>query len=246
MKYLIIGATSAIAQAYARRVADGNVFVLVGRSHERLEAVAADLRSHGAVSVQTESGSAWSPEACINVLKRYFDTESGAASPPDVCLIAQGRLPTMAEEAVLLEEVWSANAVEVSSWIFSVFERMYAHKSGVLAVITSVAGDRGRATNALYGAAKAAVSTLIEALRQRAAHRPNVRLLDIKPGPVDTPMTSFMEKTPLFASPERVACDIDKAIRRGKTGVVYTPWWWRWIMFVIKLLPEVIFHRVSF
>ncbi len=244
MNILIIGATSAIAQAYARRVASGTVFILVGRSQHRLDAVAADLRAQGAKATHVYANAQWSKEESFEVVTRHFSRDTGDSL--DVCLIAQGYLPTQETEQTLIDEVWRANTIEVSYWLYAAFQTMYIKQSGVLAVITSVAGDRGRSVNALYGASKSAISTLIEALRQRAAPYPAVRLLDIRPGPVDTPMTASLTKSLLFSSSERVGQDIDQAIRGQKEGVVYTPWWWRWVMLCLRIMPESLFFRLRF
>lgn len=243
MTMLIVGATSAIAQAYARRTIQGHRCVLVGRSEERLRTIAADLHARGAIETECVAIPTWTSEAIQRWVQDY-------PYPIDRALIAQGVLPETAQKEYEQHEiVWRVNTIEPSAWLLALFQRMSAQPTpGTIAVITSVAGDRGRAANAVYGASKAALSTLIEALRQRAAHMGahHVRILDVRPGPVTTPMTMFMKQTPLFATPDRVAADMDRAMSAGKTGIIYTPWWWRWIMGIIKLLPEFVFHRVRF
>src|SRR5262249_32924208 len=117
--------------------------------------------------------------------------------------------------------------------------------AGTLAVISSVAGDRGRKSNYVYGAAKAGLSVFLEGLAARV-HARGVRVLNIKPGPVDTPMTANMKKTALFATPQRVAADIYGALKGDKSGVLYTPWFWRWIMLIIRLIPTPAMRRLSF
>src|SRR5262249_45357577 len=116
---------------------------------------------------------------------------------------------------------------------------------GTLAVISSVAGDRGRKSNYVYGAAKAGVSVFLEGLAARV-HARGVHILNIKPGPVDTPMTANLKKSGLFATPQRVAADICGALKSDRTGVIYTPWFWRWIMFIIRMIPTPIMRRLSF
>ena len=112
------------------------------------------------------------------------------------------------------------------------------------AVISSVAGERGRQSNYVYGAAKAALSTFLGGLRQRLA-KANVNVLTIKPGFVDTPMTAAITpKGALWAQPDRVAAGIVKAIDSGRS-VVFLPWFWRWIMLVIRLIPEPVFKRIK-
>ena len=97
--------------------------------------------------------------------------------------------------------------------------------------------------SALYGASKAGLTAFLSALRNRL-YRTGVRVVTVKPGFVDTPMTAHLPKNPLYASPERVARDIVRAVDRGR-DVVYTPWWWRLVMLIVKLVPERIFKRLS-
>jgi hypothetical protein len=113
--------------------------------------------------------------------------------------------------------------------------------SGAIGVISSPAGDRGRQSNYVYGAAKAAVTNLASGLRHRLAGK-GVRVVTILPGFVDTPMTAGFRKGPLWASAEKVAADIQRAMDGG-FGVVYTPWFWRWIMLLIRHVPERLFIR---
>src|SRR6185369_6018781 len=121
--------------------------------------------------------------------------------------------------------------------------RFEARRAGTIAVITSVAGVRGRASNFVYGSAKSLVSTLLEGLRHRM-HGRGVAVVDIRPGFVDTPMTAAFPKGPLWAAPGRVARDIVRAVDRG-AGVAYTPWFWRWIMLVVRHIPEPLFVRTK-
>jgi short-subunit dehydrogenase len=114
--------------------------------------------------------------------------------------------------------------------------------TGTLAAISSVAGDRGRQSNYIYGTTKAALSTFLQGLRNRLSSK-NVHVLTIKPGFVDTPMTAHLKRGLLFATPEKVAQDIIRAIA-GKKSVLYTPWFWRWIMLAIKMIPETIFRKL--
>ncbi len=117
-------------------------------------------------------------------------------------------------------------------------------RSGYLAVISSVAGDRGRQSNYTYGAAKAGLTAYLQGLRNRL-YRSGVHVLTVKPGFVDTPMTHgrVNPDSPLVASPARVARDIDWAIRRRR-NVIYTPWFWRPIMLAVRLVPEFVFKRL--
>jgi decaprenylphospho-beta-D-erythro-pentofuranosid-2-ulose 2-reductase len=135
------------------------------------------------------------------------------------------------------------NGVATVALVLHAASRFEARGAGAIAVVTSVAGVRGRASNFVYGSAKALVSTLLAGLRHRL-HRKGIAVVDIRPGFVDTPMTAAFTKGALWASPARVARDIVAAIDR-RAGVVYTPWFWRWIMLVIRHVPEFLFVRTK-
>ena len=151
----------------------------------------------------------------------------------DVALVAHGVLPDQARERALGRRdavaSFDTNAASVIALLTLLANRFEAQGSGALAVISSPAGDRGRASNYVYGAAKAAVTVFASGLRNRL-HAKGVRVITIVPGFVDTPMTADRSRrAPLWAAPEQVARDIVRALERG-FGVVYTPWFWRWIM----------------
>ena len=121
---------------------------------------------------------------------------------------------------------------------------MEKDRSGTIAVISSVAGDRGRPSNYLYGTAKAAVNTFCEGLRARL-HHAGVHVTTIKPGFVATPMTQGLNLPKLLvATPERVAKDIVKAIDSRK-NTIYTPHFWRWVMLIIKSIPSFLFKKLK-
>jgi short-subunit dehydrogenase len=241
---LIVGGSSAIATACARRWAgQGANLFLAGRHEIRLEAVAQDLRVRGAGKVAThvlDMNDHLQHAAMLDAYRSEF-------GQIDIVLIAHGSLPdqTQCERDVgaALREL-STNAIStiaLLTLLASVFERQ---GSGTIAVIASVAGDRGRPSNYVYGAAKAAVATFCEGLRARL-FKSGARVLTIKPGFVDTPMTAGLSLPgPLVASPERVAADIVRAIERGK-DTLYTPWFWSGIMLIIRSLPRFVFKRVS-
>ena len=117
-------------------------------------------------------------------------------------------------------------------------------EQGQLAVITSVAGDRGRRSNYAYGASKAAVSTFVEGLRGRL-HSRGVSVIDIRPGLVDTPMTAHLPKGPLFSSPEKVANRIVHGIDKNRS-LIYAPGYWRWVMLAVRLIPTRLFRHLKF
>lgn len=242
-RLLIVGATSAIAEATAREFAKrGDALCLVGRSHERLQAIAEDLRIRGASAVSVYRLDLRE----IAAFEAMLDTASESLGGLDGALIAHGTLSDQSacERSVdtLLDE-FQVNALSVMALCTLLANRFAAQKRGVIAVISSVAGDRGRRSNYAYGSAKAAVSAFTSGLGQRL--RPDgVSVVTIKPGFVDTPMTAAFKKGLLWASPSKVAADIAAAMIAG-TPVIYTPGFWRPIMWVIRSLPEFVFRRLS-
>ena len=240
-KVLVVGATSAIAEASARLFAHaGDSIFLVGRDATALLHIADDLKVRGA------------SQACFGVLD-VNDLERHAALISDVedsmggldtVLIAHGTLPDQAECAKSFETAlgeFKTNLLSTLSLLTIIANRFEGQRKGTIAVITSVAGDRGRQSNYVYGAAKGAVSIFLQGLRHRLAGA-GVKVIDIKPGFVDTPMTANFRKGALWAKPEQVATDIYAAISRGRS-VLYTPWFWRWIMLAVRNTPTAIFHR---
>lgn len=241
----VLGATSAIAEQVARRwAARGARLFLVARDGERLERIAADLELRGAARVVRHRADLDDPAALAPLLEALEAT----FGTPDIVLLAFGTLGdqvAIARDPAATRRALATNLVSPAALLTALAGRMEAAGRGVLAVLTSVAGDRGRASNYVYGAAKGGLSIFLEGLRHRLAAS-GVAVVDIRPGPVDTPMTAGLAKGgPLWASAERVARDIERAIERRRS-VVYTPWFWRWIMLVIRLLPEPLFHRTRF
>lgn len=240
---LIVGASSAIAAATAREWAKQRASLyLVGRDREKLDALKADLEVRGAAAVFVAEFSA----ADFSSHKALVETAAEAMSGIDVALIAHGSLSDQAlcqQDISLAVEEHNTNAVSYFSLLESLAGYMEPRKQGVIAAIGSVAGDRGRQSNYIYGAAKGAVAVYMQGLRQRL-QKSQVGVVMIKPGFVDTPMTSEFKKGLLWAQPESVAENIVAAIEKRK-DVVYTPWFWRWIMLIIKLIPEAVFKRIS-
>jgi decaprenylphospho-beta-D-erythro-pentofuranosid-2-ulose 2-reductase len=242
-RLLVVGATSAIAHAVARRYASEHASIyLIARNGSGLTDNAADLSVRGAASVGTAILDALDMDRHDAVLDAAFASFGGF----DAALVAWGVLPDQgasqrSAQAALIS--FDINARAVIAVLTALANRFESQGSGVIAVLSSPAGDRGRASNYVYGAAKAAVSTFSSGLRHRL--RPTgVRVLTIEPGFVDTPMTSGFEKGILWTTPDRVAVDIKRALKHG-FGVVYTPWFWRWIMVIIRALPERLFVRTS-
>ncbi len=243
-RILVIGATSAIAEAWARRcAARGDQIDLLARNAERLATIAADL----SVRVAQRVDSAVVDLGQIEALEPALEHARSNLGGLDQTLIAHGTLPDQVqcwESCETTLEALHINAVSTIALMTLLATMLETQGSGTLAVISSVAGDRGRASNAIYGSAKAAVSSYASALRQRLA-RSGVNVLTIKPGFVDTPMTANIRKGALWAQPDQIAAGIDKAIQRRRS-VVYLPRFWSMIMLVIKTIPETVFRRLRF
>src|SRR5690349_7203702 len=207
MNVVIIGATSGIAQEVANLYArSGAALFLVARDAAKLAAVAADLKVRGAEDVDT---------FVADLADRSHDAEIATfIDSPDVVLIAHGTLPdqraidTDVRAQVEAFDVNATSVIALAAHFANVLER---NRKGTLAIIGSVAGDRGRRSNYVYGAAKAAIHAYCDGLRGRLAEA-GARVVLIKPGWVDTPMTSAIKKNPLFASAASVARDIHRAI----------------------------------
>jgi decaprenylphospho-beta-D-erythro-pentofuranosid-2-ulose 2-reductase len=242
-RILIMGATSAIAEATARRFASrGDSLFLVGRNTQRLQAVAEDLMVRGAHAAHTYVLDARDIERYPAMLDSAAEQMGGI----DAALIAHGTLSDQSacqSSTELTLQEFTTNALSFIALCTQLANRFEAHQQGVIAVISSVAGDRGRQSNYVYGAAKAAVTAFTSGLRQRLYSK-GVRVVTIKPGFVDTPMTAAFKKGALWASPEGVATSIVRAMDRG-TPVIYTPAFWRPIMWIIRAIPEHVFRRLK-
>jgi hypothetical protein len=243
-RVIVVGATSAIAQAVARRfAAEGAALVLAGRDAVKLEAVAADLRVHGAERVATIPFDA---EALPDPAAWWRDAV-GVLGGADAVLIAHGFLPVMEEGSLdprAAVRSFQVNFVSAGAVALAAGDHFAREGRGCLTVIGSVAGDRGRRTNYVYGASKAGLAALVEGLRHRLEGTA-VRVLLVKPGLVDTPMTASLPKGRLYTGAEAVGAGIHRAMAR-RAGTVYVPWYWRWIMLVIRLLPWTLFRRLRF
>jgi short-subunit dehydrogenase len=240
---LVLGATSAIAVAVARELlAPDARFFLVARDAAKLDAVRKDLLTRGAAGVDTRVMDLDDIDAHQQMLEEALR----ALGSIDLALIAHGVLGDQVEAqtsfapAAAILHTNLISAASLITWLANYFEQQ--HK-GTLAVISSVAGDRGRKSNYVYGASKGALNILLDGVRNRV-DRAGVQVLTIRPGFVATPMTAHLPQGPLFASPARVAKGIVKAIGSRK-DVVYVPGFWRPIMFVIRGIPEFVFKKLN-
>lgn len=242
---VIIGATSGMAEHCARLwVQEEPVrLTLVGRNRDKTSAVAADLRVRN-------------PACDIGVMTAGFlDPASIRATVdaivqrglPDIVLIAQGTLPEQADcqtDLQLCRDTLEINGISPVLFAEAFIQPMEQANQGTLAIIGSVAGDRGRKSNYVYGAAKGLVSRYAEGLQHRLA-KSKVRVVMIKPGPTDTPMTAaFKAKGMKMAPVEAVALLIIQAVNIGQPEV-YVPGKWRFIMMIIRHIPAAIFKLIE-
>jgi short-subunit dehydrogenase len=242
-KVLILGATSAIAQATARLlIQSGDRLFLAGRNPEKLAAIAADLKVIGGSEV---------PSLALDLNDvgqhdKLLQTAEATLGGLDAVLLAQGELGKQEEAQKSYPAAYAileTNLLGPLSLLTRIANRFEAQGKGLIAVISSVAGDRGRQSNYVYGTAKGALSIFVSGLRNRL-YPSGVQVVTIKPGFVDTPMTAHVKKGPLFASPERVARGIVRAMNRKK-DVVYLPGFWWMIMAIIRSIPERVFKRLK-
>lgn len=244
-KIIILGALSAIAEAAARKWANqGAHLLLAGRDRERLEGVAADLRIRGGIADIYEGDL-----ASINAEKTFAEMV-GQLGGVDVVLLAYGTLgdqrlaETNPEEA---SRILTTDFTSAAAWCLAAAMVLEAQRRGVLIAIGSVAGDRGRLSNYVYGAAKGGLGILVQGIAHRLASTGASAVL-IKCGFVDTSMTAAIaNKGLLWTKPERIADIIVNASIPSKRSlpVVYAPSFWRWIMYVVRFMPSFVFHRTK-
>lgn len=244
MNVLIIGATSNIAHEVGKLFVNkkANLY-LVGRDKEKIDRIANDYQVRGA-SVHT----ACADLADVSIQRDWINEAFKAYRGYDYILIAYGTLPNQLEceknPQKAVEEI-DNNFTSVASICLQLVQVISQSSipHAVLGVITSVAGDRGRQSNFIYGAAKGGLSLFLQGLRNRV-FKQGIQVLTIKPGFVDTSMTAHIKKGILFVKPAVVAKGIVRGMIRRK-DVIYVPGFWRAIMCIIKSIPEFIFKRLS-
>lgn len=240
---LILGATSGIGKAVARRWAmDKADLILAARDTAEAERTAADLRVRFGAKARVVEFDALKFEsyqqfangfftdgsqlAGVVLCYGYMTDQTEAQQNPEA---ARQTIDTNYTSPVLLLEQFAAQ-----------FEKA---KSGFICAVSSVAGDRGRQSNYIYGSSKAGLNSFLEGLRVRL-FKSGVHVVTVKPGFVDTAMTWGLPGLFLVAKPEKVADDMWKAVRRGRS-MIYTPWFWRYIMLIIRMIPDFIFKRMK-
>lgn len=241
-RIVILGAASAIAEATARIwAAQGARLCIVGRDKDRLDCIADDLKARGAGEVIIAALD------CANVdAKSELNNMVSALGGLDILLLAYGTLGDQRQletDPVAAAELMRINFTSAAAWCLAACALLEQRKTGVLLVIGSVAGDRGRRSNFIYGACKGGLSILVEGIAHKLAMT-KARAVIIKPGFVDTPMTASFRKGPLWVGPDAVAKIIARAAERGGIAV-YTPSFWRWIMLIIRHLPTFVFSRLN-
>lgn len=236
----LLGATSALGYAVARQLINaGHSLTLVARDENKLSQVADDLTVRGAKleTIQADFDFIDGHDALVQAIGHCDDVYCFFGTLPDQDACEQNWEDT--------QQALHTNFICVASLLNRLANRFEQRRHGNLVVVTSVAGDRGRKSNYVYGTAKGALSIYCAGLRNRLAGS-GVHVLTVKPGFIDTPMTAHIEKKPavLWVGPERVAQDIVKAANARK-NVIYTPWFWRLILLIIQHIPESVFKRLS-
>jgi short-subunit dehydrogenase len=242
MHLLILGANSEVAQALAGKFAqnEGAHLYLASRDLEVLAKQAGDLEIRFRVKAEPRFF-----EATDYASHRAFYL--GLNPPPDGVVLAFGYLGDQEkaqedfQEAKKIMDINFLGAMSILEIIAADFSR---RGHGFIIAISSVAGERGRQSNYIYGAAKGALSVYLSGLRQRLSPK-GVRVLTVLPGFVQTKMTEHLDlPAKLMATPEEAAQDVYRAYRQNKE-IIYTKWFWKWIMLIIKALPEKIFKRAK-
>jgi len=242
-RIIILGVASAIAEATARIwAAQGARLFIVARDKGRLDTIAADLKTRGAVEVTAVAIDCAKANTALEL-----DAMVKALGGLDVLLLAYGTLgeqKRLEADPEAVRDLIQTNFTSAVAWCLSASAVLERQRSGTLVVIGSVAGDRGRRSNFIYGACKGGLARLVEGIAHKLAPI-GARAVIIKPGFIDTPMTAAFEKKGLlWAKPDVVAGLIVKAAERGGP-VVYAPAFWRWIMLVIHHLPTFLFNKLN-
>ena len=242
-RILVLGATSGIAQACTRLWANrGDHLFLVARNAGRLAVVAADARTRGAASVDTAVADLDRTEHHADLLAHAINSLGGL----DVAYLALGVLGNQSKaersfyDAAQIVHTNYTAPVSLLTWLANYCAQRHA---GTIAVLSSVAGERGRKSNYIYGSSKAGLTAFADGLRNRI-DREGVHVMTIKPGPVKTSMTEGTKGQERFADVNKVAATIVKAIDK-RQDIVYVPGDWRMKMAIVRAIPERIFKKMN-
>lgn len=241
---IILGALSAIGEATARvHAGAGARLVLVGRNEARLNALAKDLEVRGAQACHT---AVMDLAAEHDKAAAFGDLTAGFEGPVDLVYLFYGVLGDQKkaeQDAAYAEDSLRTNFLSAAEWCAAAANALEKADHGTLVVVSSVAGDRGRQSNYVYGAGKAGLTAFVEGIAHRLAPG-KARAVVAKLGFVDTPMTAHIEKKGLlWAQPDAVAAKLAAAGRRPRSPVIYVPWFWWLIMLIVRNVPAPIFHR---
>ena len=240
----ILGSTSAIARAVAVAFGrQGYSVILAARDPEENETVAADVRARCGVEAHAVPLEAEDFESHAEFLEKCLDLAGDSLEGVVLCFGYMENQATAQSDFRVARRIVDVNYTATISLLERFAGYFEQRKSGFIAGVSSVAGDRGRQSNYIYGSSKAGMTTYLEGLRNRLYHA-GVHVTTIKPGFVDTKMTFGLPGLFLVASPEKAGQDILRAIRKRK-NVAYVPWFWRYIMFIFQHVPEFIFKRTK-
>jgi len=242
-KTIIVGASSGMGAALARQIArSGGAVALVARRQGELDALAGEINAGGKGVALAYAHDVREYDA----VPLLFQTICRDLGGLDLIVYAAGVMPLLADDEYSFAKdraMIEVNVLGAMAWLNEAAQRMAQTQNGTIVGISSVAGERGRRGMPAYGASKAALTTYLEALRNRVGRR-GVRVVTVKPGPVDTPMTKELDKKPLLIPADEAARQILRAARGGKT-TVFVPGAWEPIMFVLRNIPSVVFRKLN-
>jgi len=240
---LVLGATSGICQAVLQTLcADQCAFTLIARHETKLQSIAADLKVRGAKKVEVIAGDLSAVDGQAALIDRAWPKSQAF----DLAIVAYGIMFEQVDcqsQSALTVQTMNVNAISRMTLCEILASRFLEQKRGTLIGISSVAGDRGRQSNYIYAASKAAFSAYLSGLRARLC-KEGIHVMTVKPGIIDTPMTAHIQKRP-FVVPPSIAAKYIVSGARSKRDVVYTPPIWGWIMLVIKHIPEFLFKKTK-
>jgi decaprenylphospho-beta-D-erythro-pentofuranosid-2-ulose 2-reductase len=246
---IIVGASSGMGAELARQLAaQGSYVALVARRADELTRLAAEIIEAFPVTSGDGPRALTYPHdvRCYGEVPALFQTVCRDLGGLDLIIYAAGVMPRLLHDEYDFEKdraMIEVNVLGAIAWLNEAAQRFQAAGAGTIVGISSVAGERGRRGQPVYCTSKAALNTYLESLRNRLG-RYGVRVVTIKPGPVDTPMTRGLDKLPLLIPAEDAARQILRAATNG-TRTAYIPWKWRPIMAVIRGIPSALFQKMN-